>query len=128
MTHEERASDPGWGLAFTGEGCTSSIKASGHHVQTLLRENSALDFAVDTMRVAQHKGCRGTCHQIHHGKEESGAKGTWESSTPTTGDLAAASLVKQKPHATGSVGKNDNILSRVTTSAPRRGCSCPSRP
>lgn len=125
VKHEVCASDPGWGLTCTGQGCTISTKAGGHHVQTLLRQNSALDFHADTMRVAQRRLQRKQNHQIHHGKQESGGKGAWESSTPMTGDLAAASLVKQKP---SSVGSDDNILSRVTTNAPRRGCSCPCQP
>lgn len=66
-------------------------------MQMLPRENSALDFHANAMSVAQCKGCRGTCDQICHWKEESRGKGTWKSSTPMTGGLAAALHIIQKP-------------------------------
>lgn len=74
MKHKVHGSDPGCGLTCAGLICTVSIKAGGHHMQILPRDNSALDLHANAMSVAQCKGCRGTCNQICHWKEKMEAK------------------------------------------------------
>jgi len=59
------------------------------------REDSAPGFHANATSATQHRGCRGTCHQISRWEEESRSKGTGKAA-PMTG----ASNIISKAQAT----------------------------